>query len=80
MNIYEYGKGFALIVDHEAYKRRGKWVCSISIGDEYYESDPYQYKVNALSEVLGYLEGIDMQIKAEIEAIKKEMEEPWEKE
>ena len=74
MNCYELGKGFAPKVDHEIHKSRGKWVCSVNIGEEYYESDPCKYKANALSEVLGYLEGIEVQLKAEIEAIKKELE------
>jgi hypothetical protein len=75
MNSYELGNGFAAKVDHESLLRKGKWICSANIGDEYYESDPCKYKANALSEVLGYLEGIEVQIKAEIESIKKELEE-----
>lgn len=72
MNSYELGKGFAPKVDHEIHKSRGKWVCSVNIGEEYYESDPCKYKVNALSEVLGYLVGIEEQLKVKIETIKKE--------
>lgn len=75
MNSYELGKGFAAKVDHMTSKDYGKWICSVSIGEEYYESDPCKYKANALSEVLGYLEGIEVQLKAEIEAIRKELEE-----
>ena len=47
-------------------------MCSVSIGEEYYESDPCKYKANALSEVLGYLVGIEEQLKVKIETIKKE--------
>ena len=74
MNCYELGKSFTPKVDHETHKIGGEWVCSMNIGEEYYESDPCKYKSNALSEVLGYLEGIEELIKTEIEAIKKELE------
>lgn len=75
MNSYELGKGFASKVDHIIFKGSGKWICSARIGEEYYESEPCKHKANALSEVLGYLEGIEVQLKAEIEAIRKELEE-----
>lgn len=75
MNCYELGKGFAPKIDHCTFVSHGKYVCECNIGEEYYESDPCKYKANALSEVLGYLEGIEIQLKAEIEAIKKELEE-----
>ena len=73
MNSYELGKGFAPKVDHMTSNDYGKWICGASIGEEYYESDPCKHKANALSEVLGYLEGIEAQLKTEIEAIKKEL-------
>ena len=79
MNSYELGKGFAPKIDHCTFERDGKYVCECNIDDYYYESDPCKYKANALSEILGYLEGIEVQLKAEIEAIKKELEEiPYE--
>lgn len=75
MNSYELGKGFAPKVDHICFESGGKNYCECNIGTEYYQSDPCKYKANALSEVLGYLEGIEVQIKTEIEAIRKEVEE-----
>ena len=76
MNSYDLGIGFAPKVDHmTSNDYYGKWICSAIIGGEYYESDPCKYKANALSEVLGYLEGVEVQLKTEIEAIKKELEE-----
>lgn len=75
MSYYDIGKSFALKVDHCVYESKGKFICDSSIGSEYYSSVPCTYKANALSEVLGYLEGIEVQLNAEIEAIKKELEE-----
>ena len=77
MNSYELGKGFAPKVDHCIFEleRSEKYVCECNIGNEYYQSDPCKYKANALSEVLGYLEGLEIELKAEIDVIKKELEE-----
>lgn len=75
MNSYELGKGFAYEVSYYIEKKDSKYICCCNIGSDYYESDPCKYKENALSEVLGFLEGFEINLKKEIESIKKELEE-----
>lgn len=36
----------------------GRWLASISIGEMYYETDPYKDKDGAVSELLGCLEAL----------------------
>ena len=36
----------------------GRWVGSITIGDEYYETDPYTYKADCTEEVEGYTQQV----------------------
>lgn len=36
----------------------GRWIGSISIGEMYYETDPYKDKDGAVSELLGCLEAL----------------------
>lgn len=77
MNNYDLGKYFApkLSCDISVNEYTEEWTVDIGIGILYYQSDPCQSKTDALQEALGYLEGIEVQIKAKIEAIKKELEE-----
>lgn len=51
--------------------RRKWWVGSVCIGDEYYETDQYKSKDCAISEMLGYLEFLEILIKTEIENLKE---------
>ena len=51
--------------------RRKWWVGTACIGEEYYETDQYKSKDCAISEMLGYLEGLEVLIKTEIENLKE---------
>lgn len=48
-------KAFLPKTDFEIYQWNGRWKVSISIGDEYYETDPYKRKEDALNEARDYL-------------------------
>lgn len=50
--------------------RRKWWVGTACIGEEYYETDMYKSKEYAVSELIGYLEGLSVLIKKEIENLK----------
>ena len=39
-------------------EQSGRWLASISIGEMYYETDPYKDKDGAVSELLGCLEAL----------------------
>ena len=47
----------------------GRWLASISIGEMYYETDPYKDKDGAVSELLGCLESL----KEKIEQVRNEV-------
>jgi hypothetical protein len=47
----------------------GRWLASISIGEMYYETDPYKDKGGAVSELLGCLESL----KEKIEQVRNEV-------
>lgn len=40
----------------------GMYKASLSIGEEYYESDPYKEAAYALCEIKGYIDGLQIQI------------------
>ena len=74
---YKTGKSSAPKVDTEIHNERTSrlkwWYGCVCIGEEYYETDKYLSKGYAISEMLGYLEGLEVLIKTEIENL-KEME------
>lgn len=71
---YKTGKSFAPKVDIEIHdERAGRlkwWYGCVCIGEEYYETDRYLSKGYAISEMIGYLEGMEVLIKKEIENLK----------
>lgn len=54
-------------VNDEEDGRRKWWVGTVCVGEEYYETDWYKSKDYAVSEMIGYLEGLEVLIKKEIE-------------
>jgi len=50
-------------------EQSGRWIASISIGEMYYETDPYKDKDGAASELLGCLESL----KEKIEQVRNEV-------
>lgn len=56
----EIGRQFAPKISYAVAKNieRGMWIGSISIGEEYYETDPYKMKEGALSELLGCISSL----------------------
>lgn len=68
---YNLGNQFAPVIDTEFLKTERGWVGSVSIGEDYYESDPYKEKACAESEILGYLEGLEAKIEGEIEGLRR---------
>lgn len=69
------GKDFTSEVEFDSYKTKEGFKASVSIGEEYYESDPYQSKYLALCEVKGWLEGIKAKIEGILQSIKSEINE-----
>lgn len=70
-NAYDLGKGFRCDVDFDYWKDNdGKYKASVNIGEEYYESDPYQSQDLALCEVKGWLEGVMVKIETTLNSIK----------
>lgn len=55
---YDKGKMFSNGVDVELCKKKDLHYVGISLGENYYETDPYKNKDYALSEAKGYLDGI----------------------
>lgn len=73
----EYGRKFLKedIIDIDVVvSNKGMWSIGLSIGDEYYETDPYTRKEYALSEAKGYLEGVKAQLEDALKFIENEME------
>lgn len=48
---------------------------SVDIGEDYYETDPYQSKDLALCEVKGFLEGVKAKIEGVLQSIEREINE-----
>lgn len=75
---YKTGIELAPKVDSEIHNERtGRlkwWYGCVCIGEEYYETDRYLSKDYAISEMIGYLEGMEVLIKKEIENLKGMME------
>lgn len=57
---YKLGKQFSPGVTYAVARNElsGRWLGSISIGEMYYETDPYKDKDSAVSELLGCLEAL----------------------
>lgn len=71
------GKGFAYEIDLNIITTddgRYKGEITMDNQDFYYESDPYKDKKCALAEVMGFLEGLKVQIDSYIERIDKVLE------
>ena len=51
-------------------ERSGRWLGSISIGEMYYETDPYKDKDSAVSEMLGCLDALKEKIEEKINELK----------
>lgn len=47
-------------------EQSGKWLASISVGEMYYETDPYKDKDGAVSELLGCLDALKEKIEEKI--------------
>ena len=79
MNTEEYayniGKDFTSKVELDVYVTGEGHKASVSIGDDYYESDPYQAKDLALCEVKGFLEGVKAKIEGVLQSIEREINE-----
>ena len=79
MNTEEYacntGKDFTSEVELDFYQTKEGHKASVSIGEEYYESDPYKSKDLALCEVKGWLEGVKAKIEGVLQSIEREINE-----
>lgn len=51
-------------------ERSGRWLGAISIGEMYYETDPYKDKDSAVSEMLGCLDALKKNIEEKINELK----------
>lgn len=68
------GRGFACDVDVDTWTDDdGSFKASASIGDEYYESDPYRSQDLALCEVKGWLEGVRAKIDSAVKGIERRL-------
>ena len=70
------GKGWCErdLVSIDGGEREGEFFVGVSVGEQYYETDPYSRKDYALSEAKGYLEGVRTQIDGILNYINKELE------
>ena len=58
-NAFDLGKGFAPKVDVDLWVDvRGKHTGGMSIGEEYYETDPWSKKEDAINELKGCWESV----------------------
>lgn len=55
-------------------EQSGRWLASISIGEMYYETDPYKDKDGAVSELLGCLDALKEKIEKAINELKDDKE------
>ena len=49
-------------VDCDLWQEEGKWKAYISIGEEYYETDPYKNKQSAVAEAYGWWDSAKCQV------------------
>ncbi len=68
---YNLGNQFSPLVDTGFWETDNGWIGYATIGGNYYESDTYKDKSCAESEILGYIEGLQVEIDKEIENLKK---------
>lgn len=70
------GRKFAPQVTFQVVQNeeRGRWMASFSMGDLYFETDPYKEKNGALSELLGYIRGLKENYEEEINKLENEIE------
>lgn len=72
---FKIGKDFTSEVELDFYQTKEGHKASVSIGEEYYESDPYQSRDLALCEVKGFLEGVKAKIDGILQAIERQINE-----
>lgn len=72
---FKIGKDFTSEVELDFYQTKKGHKASVSIGEEYYESDPYQSRDLALCEVKGFLEGVKAKIDGILQAIERQINE-----
>ena len=72
------GKDFTSEVEFDAYKTKEGYKATVSIGEEYYETDPYKSKNLALCKVKGFLEGVKEKIEGVLQSIEREINEQLE--
>lgn len=70
---YSVGKMFAENIDIESHRKGDLHYVCISLGDNYYETDPYKEESFALSEAKGYLEGLKIKLDIELQNIEKQL-------
>lgn len=79
MNTKEYayniGKDFTSDVELDFCQTKEGHRAGVSIGEEYYESDPYKSNDLALCEVKGWLEGVKAKIEGVLQSIEREINE-----
>ena len=64
---------FAENIDVEIHRKGELYYVCISLGENYYETDPYKNRDYALSEAKGYLEGLKMKICDELLNIERQL-------
>lgn len=67
------GRSFAPKVDVEMNTSLNRYSASVSIGEDYYETDAYPRPEYALAEAKGYLDGIKSNIEKELENINEQI-------
>lgn len=59
-------------VDADIFQLHGLWKCSISIGEEYYETDPYKDKGCAIAELRGWWDGTKIKVEQFLKSVENE--------
>ena len=68
-NARKVGKDFASDINVDCWEIRGEFKAGVSIGEEYYESEPYKSKEVALCEIKGWLEGVQVKIEGTLNGL-----------
>ena len=66
---------FAPEVILEPHKTKRGYNVLVSIGEDYYETDCYQFRDLALCEVKGFLEGVKAKIEGTLQSIERQINE-----
>ena len=53
-------------------EQSGRWLGSISIGEEYYETDPYKDKECAIAELRGWWNGTKIKVEQYLKSVENE--------